>query len=59
MSLSVLPKLIDQHPVLDRAGVSMAFTLLKDNGIIDEENKELIIGRSKVKQEREKERRNN
>ena len=43
----------------DRAGAYIASAVLKDYGIIDGQNKELIIDRSKVKWERKKERRHN
>ena len=54
MSRSVLAKICDPFPVSNRAGTSVAFAVLKDYGIIDEQNKELIIDKSKVKREHEK-----
>ena len=55
-SLSPLPKIFAQFSVSDGAGASIAFAVLKDYGIINEQNKELIIDRSKVRRKRKKER---
>ena len=57
MSLHTLAKICDRFSVFDRAGASIASAVLKDYGIIDGQNKELIIDRRKVEREREKERR--
>ena len=59
MFLSVLAKICDRFPVSDHASASTASAVLKNNGTIDEQNKELNIDRSKVKRKPEKERRNN
>ena len=55
MSLSVPAKMCDRFHVSDRACASVASAVLKNNGIIDEQNNELIIDRSKIKRERERE----
>ena len=59
MSLPTVAKICDPFSVSDRAGASIASAVLKDYGIVHGKNKNLIIGRSKVKREREKERRHN
>ena len=59
MSLPTLAKICDRFSVSDRDGASIASAVLKDYDIIDGQNKELIIDRSKVGREREKERRHN
>ena len=57
MSLPTLAKICNQFSLSDRDSASTAFAVLKDYGIIDGQNKELIINRSKVRRECEKERR--
>ena len=59
MSLRTLAKICARFSVSDRACASAASILLKNYGIIDGQNKELIIERSKVRWKREKERRHN
>ena len=54
-----LAKICDRFSMSDRAGAFIASAVLKNFGIIDGQNKELIIDRSKVRREREKERRHN
>ena len=57
MSLHTLAKICDRFSMFDRAGASIAGAVLKDYGIIDGQNKELIIDKRKAGREREKERR--
>ena len=58
-SLSVLAEICDQFPVFDHVGACVASAVMKDNEIIDEQNKDLIIDKSKVNREHEKEKCNN
>ena len=57
MSLPTLAKICDQFAVSDQAGTFVASAAQKDYGITDGQNKELVIDSSKVRWEREKERR--
>ena len=59
MSLPTLAKICDRFSASDRAGASIASAVLKNCGIVHGKNKNLIIDRSKVRREREKERRHN
>ena len=59
MSLPTLAKICDRFSVSDQAGASIASAVLKDYGTVYRKNKNLIIDRSKVRREREKERRHN
>ena len=59
MSLPTLAKICDRFSVSDRAAAKITSARLKDYGIIDGQNKELIIERSKVRRECEKKRRHN
>ena len=56
MSLSTLVNICNRFSLSHQAGASIAYAVLKDCGIFDGQSKEVIIDRSKVRRESEKER---